>query len=163
VKEADHLAFYRTHLNLLGASFSLIDHEDAMVATVYKMTCSDGKTFILKVCERKNDYLREVYFLNYFANKVPVPRIAQMIEPAEDIHGAILMEYLPGELLNGEDLTHQLAFEIGACLAKIHLNRVEGYGDLIQTDQLSSDPQHSKARDMEPQRWQNIPILSTLA
>ncbi len=140
MKEASHLAFYRTHLNLLNASFSLIDHEDAMVATVYKVTSSDGKTFILKVCNRKNDYLREVYFLNHFAGKVPVPQIAQVIEPIGDIHGAILMEYLPGALLNGEDLIDQLAFEIGACLAKIHLNRVGGYGDLIQTDQLSSDP-----------------------
>ena len=50
------------------------------------------------------------------------------------------MEYLPGALLNGEDLTDQLAYGSGSFLAKIHLNRVEGYGDLIQPDQLSSDP-----------------------
>ena len=141
MKEADPQVFYRKHLKLLDASFSLIEHEDAMVATAYKVVCPNGKMFILKECERKNDYLREVYFLNHFAGKVPVPRIAQMIEPAKDIHGAILMEYLPGALLKGKNLTDQLAFEIGACLAKIHLNRVGGYGDLIQTDQLSFDPQ----------------------
>ena len=119
---------YQRLLNLQTATFSLIDHEDAMVATVYKVTSSDGLTFILKVCDRKNDYFREVYFLNYFAGKLPVPRIVQVVEPGISIHGAILMEYLPGALLKGEDLTDRLAHEIGSCLAKIHLNRVEGYG-----------------------------------
>jgi len=140
MKGADPQAFYRKYLNLLDANFLLIEHEDAMVAAVYKVTCADGKTFILKECDRKNDYLREVYFLKQFAGKLPVPRIVQIVEPEVGVHGAILMEYLPGALLKGEDLTDQLAYEIGACLAKIHLNRVEGYGDLIQTDQLSSDP-----------------------
>ena len=39
------------------------------------------------------------------------------------------MEYLPGTLLKTEELTESLVFEIGRCLALIHLNRLEDYGD----------------------------------
>jgi serine/threonine protein kinase len=130
---------YQQRLNLHAATFSRIDHEDAMVAIVYKVTQPDGKQFILKICDRINDYLREVHFLNLFANKLAVPRIIQIVQPDENIHGAILMEYLPGALLQPKDLTESLAYEIGRCLACIHLIRLPGYGDPIQ-DNLSRDP-----------------------
>ena len=80
-----------------------------------------------------------MYFLKQFAEILPVPKIIQLIEPTEEIHGAILMEYLPGTLLKAEDLTESLAYEIGRCLALIHLNRLSGYGDPIQDD-LTADP-----------------------
>jgi ubiquinone/menaquinone biosynthesis C-methylase UbiE len=35
-------------LNLPDATFSLIDHEDAMVATVYRITKPNGEQFVLK-------------------------------------------------------------------------------------------------------------------
>ncbi len=46
----------------------------------------------------------------------------------------------PGNLLKTEDLNDKLAYEIGSLLARIHLERVQGYGDLIQPDHLSADP-----------------------
>ncbi|HEY4832898.1 MAG TPA: phosphotransferase, partial [Waddliaceae bacterium] len=94
---------------------------------------------ILKICDRPNDYLREMYFLKHFAGILPVPKIIQSVEPTEYIHGAILMEYLPGNLLKADELTEALAYEIGRCLALIHLNRLPGYGDPIQNN-LTSDP-----------------------
>lgn len=130
---------YQQLLNFQDATFSLIDHEDAMVATVYKITKTNGEQFILKISERPNDYFREVFFLKQFVETLPVPKIIQLIEPAKKVHGAILMEYLPGALLKAEDLTESLAYEIGRCLAIIHLNRLPGYGDPIQ-DNLTADP-----------------------
>jgi Ser/Thr protein kinase RdoA (MazF antagonist) len=50
------------------------------------------------------------------------------------------MECLPGSLLQIADFTDALAFEIGSALARIHLSRTPGYGDLIHPHDLSSDP-----------------------
>ena len=95
---------YQQRLTLQNATFSRIEHEDAMVAIVYKVTLSTGTPLILKICTRSNDYLREVYFLTHFAGTLPVPRIIQLVPPEEGIHGAILMECLPGTLLQVADL-----------------------------------------------------------
>lgn len=130
---------YQQLLTLQTATFSRIDHEDAMVAIVYKITKVNGQQLILKVSERPGDYLREVFFLNHFAEILPVPKIIQVVEPKEGIHGAILMECLPGTLLKTEQVTETLAYEIGQCLGLIHLNCLTGYGDPIQ-GHLNSDP-----------------------
>lgn len=61
----DILSFYKQCLNLQEATFSRIDHEDAMVAIVFKITQSNGEQLVLKVCDRPNDYFREIYFLQH--------------------------------------------------------------------------------------------------
>lgn len=134
------IAVYQQRLNLQNATFLRIEHEDAMVAIVYKVTQPNDMQFILKICVRIEDYLRELYFLNYFAGKLPVPRVVQVVQPEVGIFGAILMEYLPGELLKAIDFTDELTYEIGSLLARIHLNRVTGYGDLTQPQDLNPDP-----------------------
>ncbi|HSW86601.1 MAG TPA: aminoglycoside phosphotransferase family protein [Rhabdochlamydiaceae bacterium] len=136
----DSIAVYKERLHLQSFSFSLIEHEDATVATVYKITEPNGRDLILKICKRANDYLREVYFLKRLADTLPVPCILQVVQPEANVDGAILMECLPGTLLKITDFTDPLAYEIGSILARIHLNRVEGYGDLIQPYDLSHDP-----------------------
>lgn len=133
------IALYQQYLNLQTSTFSRVDHEDAMVATVYRVTQPDGKQLILKISDRNNDYLREMHFLKLFSSKLPVPRIIQTVQPEEHINGAILMECLPGTLLRPNELTEPLAYEIGRCLALIHLNRLPGYGDPLQGN-LSNDP-----------------------
>lgn len=110
---------YREKLNFPNAIFSRIDHDDAMVAVVYRVTRSNGEQFILKICDRINDYLRELHFLKLFADNLPVPRIMQVVQPEEHIHGAILMEHLAGALLKPKELTESLAYEIGRRLAGI--------------------------------------------
>lgn len=137
---ANAITFYQERLHLQGSTFSRIEHADAIVAIVYRIAQPNGRELILKICERPNDYLREVYFLKHFAGKLPVPHIMQVVEPEKNTHGAILMECLSGGLLNKEDLTDPLAYQIGSLLGKIHLNRTAGYGDLIQPDNLTSDP-----------------------
>lgn len=137
----DHLiALYQECLDLKGSLFSRIDHDDAMVAVVYKIALRDGSEYILKICSRTYDYRREIYFLEHFAGKLPVPRIINIVPPASDLHGAIMMEYLPGILLNVAEITDRLAYEMGSLLAQIHCNRATGYGDLIQPEDLKADP-----------------------
>lgn len=140
IEMASLIALYKESLNLSEAQFAFIDHEDAMVATVFKITQPHGKELILKICSRKGDYLREAYFLDHFSGKLPVPHIVRLVPPNESLDGAILMEYLPGQLLKIENLTDSLCYEIGSLLARIHLNPAKGYGDLTEPNKLSSDP-----------------------
>lgn len=137
------IAHYKQLLDLQNSKFSLIEHEDGMVAAVYKVTAASGKEYVLKICSRLDDYLRENYFLRSFEGKIPVPRIIQLIEPDKEIHGAILMECLPGNLLNVTEINEKLAYEIGGILAKIHSTKTQGYGDLAQPNLLSIDPRIS--------------------
>jgi Ser/Thr protein kinase RdoA (MazF antagonist) len=124
-------AVYQKRLNLSDATFDRIEHEDAIVATIYRVTLKNGKQLILKICKLSRHYLREVYFLNYFSNKLPVPRIVQTVPPEEGIDGAVLMEYLPGTVLKIVNVTDELAFEMGSLLAQIHIHQTSGYGELI--------------------------------
>ena len=52
------------------------------------------------------------------------------------------MECVPGELLKITDLNAELAFEIGANLAKIHQEKTVGYGDLTQPDLINPYPSY---------------------
>ena len=134
------IAHYKQLLDLQDSRFSLIEHENAMVAVVYKVITISGKEYVLKICSHQGDYLRESYFLKFFEGKIPVPRIIQLVEPEKDIHGAILMECLPGNLLNVTEINEKLAYEIGGILAKIHATKTQGHGDITQPNQLSIDP-----------------------
>ena len=137
----DDLAdLYRRKLNLPNAIFTYIDHEDAMVAAVFKISQPGSHDLILKVCSRKGDFLRESYFLSRFAGKIPIPKIIRLIEPEEGLDGAVLMECISGDLLKSETVSKALAWEIGALLARIHLEHADGYGDLTDPAHLSNDP-----------------------
>jgi Ser/Thr protein kinase RdoA (MazF antagonist) len=131
---------YQQFLNLKNYTFSRITHSDAMVAIVYKLTHPTNTPLILKICERSSDYFREVYFLKLFNGMLPVAPIVNIVEPTLGLHGAILMEYLPGRLLQASDLNEKLAYDIGSILACIHINRLTSYGDLTQPHNLSLDP-----------------------
>ena len=134
------ISLYKERLNLHNATFLYINHDDAMVAQVYKVIMPTSTQLILKICTHSTHYLREVYFLYYFADTLPVPRIIQVVEPGVDVSGAILMECLPGTLIKAVNFTDRVAYEIGSLLARIHVNRVAGYGELIQPDDLNFDP-----------------------
>jgi hypothetical protein len=134
------IELYKQRLDLAGAAFSRIEHEDASVATVYKVVRASGEQLILKICPRPKDYLRERYFLSYFAKTLPVPRVVDIVQPQEGIDGVVLMECVPGTLLSTVDITDALAYEAGSLLARMHLNPVTGYGDLTAPQNLNSDP-----------------------
>lgn len=131
---------YRRKLHLPNAVFTSIEHADAMVATAFNISQPGSPDLILKVCSRKGDFLRESYFLRRLTGKIPVPKIIRLIEPEEGLDGAILMERIPGDLLKAETITQPLAWEIGALLARIHLEHADGFGDLTDPAHLSDDP-----------------------
>lgn len=135
-----HITFYKNYFRLQNATFSRIEHEDTAVALVYKIIQPDGTQLILKICSRPQDYYRECYFLHFFANKIPVPRVIQTCEPRSEIPGALLMECLPGSVLKVADITKSLAYTMGSFLAKIHQNRTTGYANLFNPKTLISDP-----------------------
>lgn len=134
------ISLYKKRLNLPEAQFTFIDHEDAMVAAVFRISQPGRPDLILKVCSRKGDFLRESYFLSRFSGKILVPKIIQLIEPEKGLDAAVLMECIQGNLLKPETITKTLASEIGALLACIHLEHAEGYGDLTNLSHLSNDP-----------------------
>ena len=134
------ISFYKDKLKLKDAKFELISHEDSLVAIVYKVIKEDGSSYILKICPRDSDFAVESYFLTYFSDSLLVPRVFEMVGPESGSYGAILMEFLPGNLLHGKDLTESLAYELGFLLGKIHLNRAAGYGDVTKPFLLSQNP-----------------------
>lgn len=77
----DLIKFYKEKFNLPDATFNRIEHEDAIVGQVYKISQPDGKKYILKICSRQHDYLCEIYFLNYFSDKLPVLLISTPSRP----------------------------------------------------------------------------------
>lgn len=132
---------YKVLLNLeKEVSFSKIEHDDAMVADVYKVERFQKPCLILKICERFRDYTSEVYFLNHFKNQIQVPAIVKTLPPSQENHGAILMEYLSGELLNPSLITREIAFQLGKSLATIHSNKTDGFGYLNRKSQLALEP-----------------------
>ncbi len=135
-----NIDFYKQRLNLSEAAFVRIEHEDAIVAVVYKVILPTGENFILKIAANTQDYLREVYFLKFFRGKILVPAIKNVVPPETEVKGAVLMECLPGTLLTKQDLTESLAFEMGSQLGVIHCNSTKGYGDLIYPNELDSNP-----------------------
>ena len=129
---------YQERLNLQHAMFKKIEHADAIVATVYQVTVADGKQLILKICKLPRHFFREVYCLNYFAGKLPVPRILATVAPDKDVEGAVLMECLPGRVGKIGDFQGGLAFELGALLARIHQHSVPSYGELMTDSHLDA-------------------------
>lgn len=145
----NHLIFYKQLFNLANATFIPIEHEEAMVAIAYNVTFPKGSSFIFKICPRAEDYWREVYFLNFLADLLPVAKIIQAEPPTESNYGAILMECFSGNLLDKKDITDKVSYDAGILLASLHLNRVNQYGDLTQEHSLSLDPRVSFANKFE--------------
>ncbi len=134
------LEVYKKQLALEAATFTHINHADTIIAEVYKVVMPDKKPFILKICPRIDDYHREVLFLRQLKGCIPVPEIIATIEPSSSYFGAILMEYVKGELLKDENWSNDLAFEIGVALAHLHNNQTDGYGDLTKPKALVREP-----------------------
>ncbi len=122
---ASLISLYKERLNLSEAQFTFIDHEDAMVAAVFKISQPGNPDLILKVCSRKGDFLRESYFLSRFAGKIPVPKIIQLIEQEAGLDAAVLMECVQGDLLKSETVTND-----GPCV----IHRDFRPGNLIASD-----------------------------
>lgn len=130
------LDVYKKQFALQSATFTHIDHADTIIAEVYKVVTSEKRHFILKICPHADEYFREKFFLHQLKSCIPVPKIIAILEPSSSHLGAILMEYVNGNLLKDEYWSNDLAFEIGVALAHLHNNRTGGYGDLTKPETL---------------------------
>ncbi len=121
--------FYIEKLNLEAKSICKIEHEDSLSADVYALELKDNTSLILKICSNADRYKREVYFLNRLQDTIPVPKIIDHHEPA------LLMEYLPGQILRAATFTQEQSFAMGKLLAQLHEMRTSNYGDLTRPGQ----------------------------
>lgn len=135
-----NITTYKRFLDLQESEFVQIQHDDSIVAVVYKVLMTDGANLILKICDQEQHFHKELYFLKYFANKLPVATVINVVEPSNTVHGAILMECMAGNILQAQNLTTALSFEIGSLLAKIHINKTESFGDLTVLNSMVQDP-----------------------
>jgi len=106
------LDHYRHHFRLPDAPFVPITHAYANVAIVYTIETKQGTPYILKICSNAQDYRNECYFLKHFARTLPVPQLIEVHEPTPEAHGALLMSYIPGQLLQSTTLTDTIAYNL---------------------------------------------------
>lgn len=123
---ASRVNFYLQQLGISNAIASRITHSATMVAEVYRIEQQSYDPLILKICNLPRHYYRECKSLERLADVVPVPRITGTIPPNEHINGAILMEYIPGTMLNSQTMTANTAHELGTFLARVHSIRGDG-------------------------------------
>jgi serine/threonine protein kinase len=134
---------YGERLGLPKTRFRLIQHEDAIVAWVFRIDLLDGSQQILKVFPRAGDSNRELYSLCRMEGKIPVPKVIRHFPPESNLPGALLMEFINGELMDIEKCSEELFFEAGASMGRLHMERAEGYGDPINSQPLDDHAIHS--------------------
>ena len=129
---------YLNWLSLDVSSMRKIEHEDSISSEVFKLQKKDGSFQILKIYFDAPRWRRECYFLEVLRDLILVPEVLDVIGPTEERRGAILMNCLEGEPLKIEQLTKELAIQMGELLARIHNIPIKNYGDLSQPGNESS-------------------------
>ena len=133
------LSNYLEAFNLDKAECIRIDHNETIIADVYKVIIPNQKPLILKVCAKDKHFYRENLFLKRLDNQLPVPKIIDTLKPSPSLKGALLIEFLEGDIPKEGDWSTDLAYTLGSSLASLHLNKTTGYGELISPSQLTDD------------------------
>ncbi|MCB9228185.1 MAG: aminoglycoside phosphotransferase family protein [Deltaproteobacteria bacterium] len=129
------------------AQIKPFDHAESIISDACLIT-SSSRISVLKVYPRANDYHREVWALSNIKSSIPVPGFYRCLEAKGDFSGAILMEYLPEELLHDNLWNNEIAFQIGDILARIHQKKEGYYGEV-----LPSERQNTNAYDYFRQKF----------
>lgn len=116
-----------------------IIHKESLSSSIFKLQLKDNSYVILKIAFDEKRYFRECYFLNKVKDTILVPKIINTIDPSEKLNGAILMEYLEGNLISSKCIDDNLSFKMGALLAKLHSISCESYGDVAKGESFSKD------------------------
>ncbi|MCI5052722.1 MAG: aminoglycoside phosphotransferase family protein [Simkaniaceae bacterium] len=144
---------YKEYFSLSDADFEKFDHNNAIIADVFKVVEPSNAPRVLKLCPREGDFFRERFFLSNLAGKLPVPALLGSFEPFANEAGAILMSYIEGRLLSDHEWCDELAFDIGAKLGLVHSNRMQYFGDPTKKETLfqsAADYFHEKfAEELE--------------
>ncbi len=99
---------------------------------IYKLILKDKSIFILKISYDKNRWMRERFFLNEVKNYISVPNVIATVESFDATPGAILMEYLDGDIVTLKNFTKKISFEMGKLLGNLHKIPVNFYGDIAK-------------------------------
>lgn len=107
-------------------------HEDSLSSSIYKLILKDKTNFILKIPFDNNRWKREKFFLNEVKDHIPVPKIIDTVDPTIDLPGAILMEYLDGEIISIKNYSNKISFQMGKMLGDLHNIPTKFYGDVAK-------------------------------
>ncbi len=122
-------------LNIL--KIEKIEHENSLSSCIYKIILKDRSKVILKISYNETRFKRECYFLDRVKDKIKTPSILQTIEPSTELNGAILMEYIDGDLIEAKSLNNEMAFKMGELLAKTHSISSKYYGEAFDENAKS--------------------------
>lgn len=117
-----------------------ITHNNAISAMVYEVLADNNDTYILKILYNNLRFKREIFCLQTVKNFLPVADIVRAFAPTGDFPGAILMTKIPGEPLQEEGLTVELAFSMGVYLAKLHEIKIDSYHDFAVPNKKIDSP-----------------------
>ncbi len=125
------LDYYLKKFHLKPFKIEPIVHEESLSSLVYKLHLKNDSFAILKISYDHKRFRRESYFLNLLRDAIQVPKLIATVQPKRDLKGALLMEYLPGELASLA-FNEKKAFEMGRLLAKLHCIPCRFYGDIAE-------------------------------
>jgi aminoglycoside phosphotransferase (APT) family kinase protein len=134
---------YLEKLSLKVVHSEQIIHEDSLSSSIFKLICED-ETFILKITFNEERFRREKYYLNKVKDYIPVPKIIDLVEPTKELKGAILMQYLPSSIVFAVSLNNDLAYQMGALLAKLHQIPTRFYEDKTKGENLEPTLENGK-------------------
>ncbi len=144
------------HFNLKVAAVERVAQSYSSIVRI--LVLENGEKRVLKIPFAKSKLLRELRILNVLQGMVPVPRLVDHWLRDDDIPGALLLSFLPGEPLTGP-IPPEVSFKLGELLAHLHSNHLERFGDEFSVPAANSHDWWSVI-DSYFQTW--IPICSTI-
>lgn len=132
------LQYYQEAFHLKKAQFMRIDHNDTIIAAVYKVVVPDHPSMILKLCTKDKHFHRELFFLNKLKGLLPIPTIIDTIKPTSSHRGGILMPFIEGNIPTEKDFSPTIAMHLGKMIATLHSHKTTGYGDLTDPTSLKA-------------------------
>ena len=126
-----------------------IIHANTISSNAYRILTNNHQAYVLKIPFNHDRWKREVFYLTFLKDSFPVASIVELIEPTNDFSGAILMEEIPGDIIENSKLSDDIAFQMGSLLAQLHNIPVNRYQDVAQPNQIIDDPKQMLCKYFE--------------
>lgn len=114
----DKVASVLADMNLDFTSYSRIA-EESFGSEVYLVELKNLQ-IVLKFSNDSTKFWRELKTIDYLCEHFAVPTILSLKEPQEGMHGALLMQKIPGRPMSANQMTPRLAQQCGTLLGKLH-------------------------------------------
>ncbi|MCH4888108.1 aminoglycoside phosphotransferase family protein [Acidaminobacter sp. JC074] len=114
-------------LDVFGLDVKTIDNvPESYSSTVYVLTLEDDEKVVLKIPYNKSKLFREKGVLDKLKGHFPVPEVLGFWQGDEEVIGALLLSYLPGQPITGQ-VTEALAYDLGLLLGSLHKVPMDNY------------------------------------